>query len=605
MKKIISSVIAVAILFLFFSPAHAASKDLTEEITGILENNNTTTASIALIEADDSWHTLGIGFTDKSMEKPVDEHTLFRIGSVSKIFTALAVLKLVEEGKLGLNDPVRGWAKDVEFNNPWESEYPVRIVHLLSHTAGWDDMHMSEYAHNDPTPIALQDSFSVYPQSRTSRWVPGTRMAYSNSGTGVAAYIVEICTGQPYEDYIETNFFQPLGMTTATFFQSDHYLVNGVTLYHNDDEQPYWHIIMRPSGAINASASDMIQLLNFFINSADQPALTEDSIAAMRKPNGSALAESGLEVGYGLAHFTETDNGFTWHGHNGGVNGGLSDFKYIPELGIGYYFAINSDSGLAFLAISELLKDHLTTGLTPPVTPFTADATVNTEELASYYRAANPRNSSLYFIEYLVAVAKIETRPEGIALIGILDGSEDLFSPVNEKQYVDSSTGKISLAVSEDPILGTVLLTEWFTLKPVSFLSVYGPLVFLAIWQLATLVTIIKSIILLFFRLRKKPVRGGLWLHLLLLLQILSIGLFVWGFIGVATVNLLADNRLISALMAYGSIAFFLLSAATIIWLLIKRERHYNYFHSLVYSFMNLIIAIYLTNMGVMGYHFF
>lgn len=132
MKKIIAIIIAFAILFLLSSPAYAINKDLAEEIAGILEENNTTATSIALIEADGSWHTLGLGFTDKSLAKPVDEHTLFRIGSVSKIFTALAVLKLVEEGELGLNDPIRDWVDDVEFNNPWESEYPVRIVHLLS-----------------------------------------------------------------------------------------------------------------------------------------------------------------------------------------------------------------------------------------------------------------------------------------------------------------------------------------------------------------------------------------------------------------------------------------------------------------------------------------
>jgi CubicO group peptidase (beta-lactamase class C family) len=96
-----------------------------------------------------SWHTLAIGIADKTTEKPVDADTLFRIGSISKIFTSLSILKLVEDEKLGLNDPIRDWVEEVEFQNPWENESPVRIVHLLSHTTGWDDLHMSEYAHND------------------------------------------------------------------------------------------------------------------------------------------------------------------------------------------------------------------------------------------------------------------------------------------------------------------------------------------------------------------------------------------------------------------------------------------------------------------------
>jgi CubicO group peptidase (beta-lactamase class C family) len=605
-KKYVLAILTFFILLTLSLPGYTMDKDLEAEITRILEENNTTAASIAIIESDGSWHTLGIGVRDKTSGKPVDADTLFRIGSVSKIFTSLAILKLVEEDKLGLNDPIRDWvAGEVEYNNPWESESPVRIVHLLSHTTGWDDLHMSEYAHNDPTPVSLRDAFLVYPKSRTSRWVPGSRASYSNSGPGVAAYIVEKCTGQLYEEYVDSKLFKPLGMNTATFFQSDHYMENSVTLYENGVEQPYWHIIMRPSGAINASANDMIQLLLFFINSSNQQVLSEETIVSMRKPQGSALAESGLEVGLGLSHFAEIDNGYTWQGHSGGVNGGLADFRYIPELGLGYYVAINSNSGTAIYDIMGLLKTYLTEDITPPVIPYNVDTTVDTEELAGYFRVVNPRNSSLHFIEYLVSVGRVETRPEGIALVGILDGSVDLYAPVSQSQFVDPLNGKIALTITEDPLIGTVLHNEWFTLKPVSFLSVYGPLAFIAIWLIATLVIIIKTAVLLIQKLRKKQIKGSLWTHLLPLLQILSLGLFIWGFIGVATVDLLADNRFISGLIAYGTILFLFISVASVIWFLIKREKNFNYYQSLVYSFMNLTIGIYFTVMGVTGFHFF
>jgi hypothetical protein len=380
---------------------------------------------------------------------------------------------------------------------------------------------------------------------------------------------------------------------------------NSVTLYENDVEQPYWHIIMRPSGAINASAHDMIQLLDFFINSSQQQVLSEDSIASMRKPKGSSLAESGLEVGLGLSHIAEIDNGYKWYGHSGGVNGGLADFKYIPELGIGYFVAINSNSGIAISEIIDLLKIYLTEDQTPSVIPYEVDTSVDKEELAGYFRVINPRNNSLYFIEYLVSVGRIESRPEGIALVGLLDGSVDLYTPVSQSQYVDPSSGVIALTVTEDPLVGTVLHNEWFTLKPVSFLSVFGPLAFIVIWLITTLVIIIKSIVLLIQKLRKKQINSSLWTHLLPLLQIASFGLFVWGFIGVATVDLLADNRLISGLIAYGTVLFLLISIASVIWFLIKREKNCHYYQSFAYSLMNLIIGIYFTVMGVTGFHFF
>ena len=586
-------------------PSYAMTNELEQQISEILEENNTTAVSISMIESNGIRHAIGLGIADKGTKKAVDADTLFRIGSISKVFTTLSVLKLVEEGRLELNDPIKDWVEDVEFHNPWEDEYPVRIVHLLSHTTGWDDLHLSEYAHNDPTPLALQESFLVYPKSRTSRWIPGTRMAYSNAGPGVAAYIVEKNIEETYEEYVASNFFEPLEMKTATFFESEHYKNNGVTLYQGDSKQPYWHIIMRPSGAINASANDMIKLLDFFIHTSDQNILDETSIESMRNPHGSIIADSGLEVGHGLSHFIEASNGYTWYGHNGGVNGGLSDFKYIPELGIGYYVAINSNNGNTIYAITELLKTHLTKDLIAPSKSYTRDLSVDTEALEGYFRVVNPRNSSLYFLEYLLSVGKIESRPEGVALIGIIDGSVDLYTPINQNQYVDPVTGNISLTVSEDPLLGRVLQSQWFTLKPVSFLSVYGPLVFILLWVIATMVVLVRSMILVILKLLKKKIKGNLWIHLLPILQILSFALFVRGFIGVAMVDFFADNRLISGLIAYGTILFLLLSIGSAVWLLFKREKNYGYVQGLVYSLMNVIIGIYLTSMGITGFHFF
>jgi CubicO group peptidase (beta-lactamase class C family) len=604
MKKCI--MIVLSLLMLVGSiPSYATTKDLESEIRQILEDNNTTAVSIAIIDADGKEKTLAIGVADKTTNKPVDADTFFRIGSISKMFVTLSVLKLAEEGKLELNDPIRYWVEEVEFYNPWEDDHPVRIVHLLSHTSGWDDLHFSEYANNDPTPLALESSFSVYPKSRTSRWVPGSRMSYSNSGPGVAAYIVEKLTGMPYEDYVESAFFKPIGMNTATFFQSEDYINNSATLYQRDVEQPYWNIIMRPSGSVNASANDMLQLLKFFIYGSDQSILQEESIEDMRHPTGSIMADSGLEVGHGLSHFIETKDGFTWYGHNGGVNGGISDFKYIPELKIGYYVAINSSSGKAIHEISELLKSHLTEDFTPQTIPYEVDETVDTKDLAGYFRAVNPRNNSLFFIEYLASVGRIESRPEGLALVGILDGSVDLYSPINETQYVDPNTGRIALTVAQDPLLGTVLLNEWFTLQPVSFLSVYGPIAFLALWLVATVLIVLRLIIALILKALRKPIKGRIWTHVLPLLQILSIGMFVRGFMGVMAVDFLADNRLVSGLMAYGTILFLVISFGSVVWFIVKRERNFSYYQSLAYSVMSLIVSIYLTNMGITGYHFF
>lgn len=602
MKKIILLLLTLALSL----PSYSLERPMTleEEISCILEKYGTTAASIAMIDADGKRHAFGVGYTDQSSQVPVNQETMFRIGSVSKILASLSILKLVEDNQIQLDAPIQQWVDSSMYENPWEEAYPVRIVHLLSHTTGWDDLHMSEYGHNDPH-LTLENSFLVYPQSRKSRWVPGTRMAYSNSGPAVAAYIVEKETNMLFEDYVQTHFFNPLSMETATYFQTDAYFRNSATLYQRGTEQPYWHIIMRPSGAINASANDMLQLLTLFITDENPAILSKESLAAMRNPQGSTIATSGLEVGHGLTHFIEPKEGFVWYGHSGGVNGGLADFKYIPELGIGYYVGINSSSGNTIFEITELLKKHLTKDLTPSKPVYTVDSSVNMEALAGYFRVVNPRNSSLYFIEFLASVGRIETRPEGIALVGILDGSVDLYTPINANQYVDPTTGKIAMTLTEDPILGTVLHNEWFTLKPSSFISIYGPLTFTVLWLFATVFVLIRAFVLLILKIFKKKIKGTLWSHILPLTQIFCLALFIRGFFGVMTVDFTADNRLISGMMAYGTVFFLVASIGSCLFFLIKREKNYAYFQGLIYSLMNLVVASYFTHMGLTGFHFF
>jgi CubicO group peptidase (beta-lactamase class C family) len=97
------------------------------------------------------------------------------------MFLGLAILKLQEERKLDLQQKVRDIVPEIEFTNQWEESDPVRIVHLLEHTTGWDDYHLTEQVTSQ---VSLKEGLDHHPHSRTCRWVPGTRMAYSPYLTG-------------------------------------------------------------------------------------------------------------------------------------------------------------------------------------------------------------------------------------------------------------------------------------------------------------------------------------------------------------------------------------------------------------------------------------
>ncbi len=172
------------------APPPRTIPELESRIRAVLERTHTPAIGIALVTRDSVLWVAGLGKADVASGRDADAETLFRIGSTSKAFVSLLVLMLQQEGKLRLDDPVRRHAPEIEFQNPWEATDPIRIVNLLEHTTGWDDLALRDYANNDST-LTLQQGLGYTPRTRRSRWRPGTRVAYCNSGPPVAAYIAE------------------------------------------------------------------------------------------------------------------------------------------------------------------------------------------------------------------------------------------------------------------------------------------------------------------------------------------------------------------------------------------------------------------------------
>jgi CubicO group peptidase (beta-lactamase class C family) len=279
-----------------------------------------------------------LGKADVASGRATTAETLYRIGSTSKGFASLSILMLADQGKLSLDDPVHKLAPEVWFDNRWEASDPVRVVHLLEHTTGWDDIHLREFAKDAPG-MGLREALDYDHHSRTSRWRPGTRMAYCNSGPAVAAYIVEKLTGQHFEDFVEQNLFPSIGMKTATYFEPAP--GTATTLYHHDGKTPYryWNLLFRPSGSINASANDMAAYLQFYLNRGavkGKRIVPAADIDRMEIPASTWAARDGMKTGYGLSNFRSLEDGFIYHGHDGGVAVG-TEMAYMPDYGVGIF----------------------------------------------------------------------------------------------------------------------------------------------------------------------------------------------------------------------------------------------------------------------------
>ena len=438
-----------AILLLWSAPAaFAASKqetpkpaqsidELKTQIEKILKDSHTPGVSVAIVRRGGPEWVAGLGLADVASGRAATPDTLFRIGSVSKGFTSLSVLLLAEEGKLSLDDAVRKLAPEVWFENRWEATDPVRIVNLLEHTTGWADMHFREFAMQAPDTMGLREALDYDHHSRTSRWRPGTRMSYSNSGPPVAAYIVEKAAGQRFEDFVQQHLFGPIGMKTATYFQPN--AESTTTLYHDDGKTPfpYWHILYRPSGSINASAKDMAAYLQFYLNRGmanGAQVVPAADIDRMEIPTSSWAAKDGLKTGYGLSNYWDLEDGFVYHGHNGGVEGGITQMGYVPSDGVGYFCSINSGNGDAFDKIGKAIRAYVTRNLQRPPLPPAAPLPPNAAEYAGWYELDSPRMEMLRFLEVLVGVNRIAFK-EGKLLSSSLGGWEDAYVPVSGSQF--------------------------------------------------------------------------------------------------------------------------------------------------------------------------
>jgi CubicO group peptidase (beta-lactamase class C family) len=168
------------------TPARS-NAELRQQLEKILSATHTPGLSVAVVHKDGPEWVAGLGQSDVATNHDVTNETLFRVGSTSKAFASLSILKLVNDHKLSLQDTVRTLAPEIWFENRWETTDPVRIVDLLEHTTGWDDLHPAENA-KDAKGMSLRDGLDYYRTSRISRWRPGTRMAYCNSGPSVAAF---------------------------------------------------------------------------------------------------------------------------------------------------------------------------------------------------------------------------------------------------------------------------------------------------------------------------------------------------------------------------------------------------------------------------------
>lgn len=583
--------------------------ELQATIEKIRVDTQTPAIGIALVNRNGPQWIAGLGLASLEKQTPADENTLFRIGSISKMFVGIAVLKLVEEGRVNLDDKLRDLAPDIAFENLWEETHPVRLVHLLEHTTGWDDMSLAEYAYVAPDSMSLKEGLDYRPASRKSRWVPGTRMAYCNTGPAVAAYIVEKITGKVIEDYVQELVFDPLLMNSTSFYFSQAYGERGASLYADGKLQDYWQIITRPAGSVNSSATDMANFLHLLIQRGGfdgQQILRPESISRMEVAQTTLGSAAGITAGYGLHNYTSGYENYhiAFRGHNGGMEGALAELAYVPELNAGYVFMINTDNHQVMDSISKLLRGFLLRNMSPSeISPLPLPKTFT--DLAGYYLPINYRSELSRMFSDIQRVMKFSVSENYLHRQPLLGGWQSNDYTLSGEILIDPHLGLPAIAIVEDPLAGEVVQVSGDLFKPISALRAYGVLTINILVQLVGLLALLCfPVWALHRRVKRLPLDAGVWVRVWPLIASIILFVVILAPVVGGSISTLGRISIVSLTLMLGSILYALVVLGSLTVLLRCYGRvasRWIYGYACMHTGLHLYMLAQLTAYGLIG----
>lgn len=313
-----------------------------------------------------------LGYADVEGKKPISEENVFWIASMTKMFTGASIMMLVDEAKVSLDDPVTKFIPQLTKWMVVEEKddahvllkplvRPVTIRHVLSHTSGLaGSAELQQVTGADSTPIRVRTLSSV---TGPLQWQPGDKYAYGNQGMNIAARIVEIVSGMPYEEFLQKRFFDPLGMTETTFWPSEAQIARLAAAYGPNKEKigytrgdirfltkPYsdrTHRFPEAGGGLFSTTHDVFRYGLMLANDGELDGKRYLSHAAMEELRKEQTGTT--KVNYSLGYHLR--NGM--FGHDGAYG---TDLSVDPKNGMVAIFMVQCTSGEQWAARDLFLK---------------------------------------------------------------------------------------------------------------------------------------------------------------------------------------------------------------------------------------------------------
>ena len=358
-------------------------RTLNEVVDEAMRRLHVPGVAVGILRSDGVEETTGFGVTSIENPLPVDADTLFQIGSISKTFTATAVMRLVEAGRLDLESPVRRYLPELRLLDSAATE-TVTLRHLLTHTAGFIGDDFTDTGQGDDAVARYVGHMSELPQVTP----PGELFSYCNAGFVLAGRVIEVATGQTYEQAIHRLVLEPLEMQHTTFepqlVMLRRFVVGHISPFDEDHGEVRiarpWALARaaNPAGGLSSSIRDLLRYARFHLGQRPGGVLSGQSRELMQSP----LARAGnFADSVGVAWMLRSVAGARLVEHSGGTYGQQTTLKLVPERNFGLAILTNASRGaeLHGQLANRILGEYLGLDDRPPET-----VSVSPDRLAEY-----------------------------------------------------------------------------------------------------------------------------------------------------------------------------------------------------------------------------
>lgn len=409
--------------------AAAAGKHVQDDITQALRTEQLPGAVWTLVTPEHGTTIGAAGVANRASGAPMKPNTRVHVGSVTKTVLAMGVLRLVTTGKLSLDTEVAAVLPALRFDNPWQATDPVRVRHLLAHSAGLENFRISQafsLRAGPDTPLAD----ALRPSSLVVRSRPGERYVYSSTGYQLLGMIIEAVTKRRYERYLDDELLRPLGMNDSSFAfatQAGPHADTRLAMGHfeNGVTQPAISQPLRAADQFTTTAADMGRFAAFLIGQGEvdgRSFIAPRLMAMLEGGHGTEAARAGLPVGHGLALATRDRHGVVGACHPGTSVGFRGMLCIYREQRKAFFVAANADVETAdYDHLNRILVKALDLSAPQPA-PTGLPLPASLAEWDGLYVPAWHAVSSLAWLDTVFNVARVQW-----------DGQRLRFAPLQAK----------------------------------------------------------------------------------------------------------------------------------------------------------------------------